>query len=284
MAAPLRWLPAWDRSPFVVEGPIARSVRDAAVMTEIMRQQDRRDPLALPFDPSCWTDLDNSSLSQFRFAYSPGFAGAEPDSDTLATINLAIARLRDKGATIDEIGPVVAPLQPRFEPYWLAGMAQALKQIPEEMWELLDPTFVDIGRSGLTLGPEAVWNGLQEQLKLRYEMALLHERYLLLLTPTMLDIAPPADTPYHQGAFTRWSATTYVLPANTTGQPAIALPAGLARDMPVGLQLMARRYADHELLCAASAVEEALDWPLPHPKLNSKLGQTQPKPGLSSTV
>jgi aspartyl-tRNA(Asn)/glutamyl-tRNA(Gln) amidotransferase subunit A len=56
-----------------------------------------------------------------------------------------------------------------------------------------------------------------------------------------------------------WSAFTY--PFNLTGQPAIALPCGrTAGGLPIGLQLVGRRFEDALLLRAAAAVEAAAPW------------------------
>ena len=55
------------------------------------------------------------------------------------------------------------------------------------------------------------------------------------------------------------------IPANTTGNPAIALPAGLVRDMPVSLQVIGRHHAEQVLLDIGLALERLLPWPLVAP-------------------
>jgi amidase len=56
----------------------------------------------------------------------------------------------------------------------------------------------------------------------------------------------------------------YCVPTAALGTPAVALPAGVSHDgLPIGLQLMARRWHDHDLLAVALAVEGALGGPMP---------------------
>lgn len=255
----------------VVEGPVARSVADAALMLDVMRQPDRRDPLGLPHDARSWVPTGPRHLNGLRLAYAPGFAGARPAPGTLAVIEAAVQRLRAAGADVVEVGPVIAPMEPRFGDFWLASMAQAVRSLPQDRLHLVDPRLVEIGQSGMDIGPEAIWQGLTDQLALTAELAEFHEAHRFLITPTMLDTAPPADHPYHEGSYTRWSATAYVLTANMTGQPAVSVPAGLADGLPVGLQIMARRYDDRALIAAAASIEAALDFPAPHPALLDRL-------------
>jgi aspartyl-tRNA(Asn)/glutamyl-tRNA(Gln) amidotransferase subunit A len=78
----------------------------------------------------------------------------------------------------------------------------------------------------------------------------------LLLTPTLMFVAPPADVDAgaHREAFIRF---TY--PFNTLGWPALALPCGPAEDgLPASLQIVGRKGADALVLAAAAAVEAAL--------------------------
>ncbi|MGF7159284.1 aspartyl-tRNA(Asn)/glutamyl-tRNA(Gln) amidotransferase subunit A [Rhodoligotrophos appendicifer] len=255
----------------VVEGPVARSVRDIALAINEMKKPDPRDPLCLPYDPSDWSLALDTPLAGIRIAYSPGFAGAEPPRRTLAVMQEAVAVFRSLGATVDEVGPVITPLKPRFEAHWLASLGQVLRAIPEDRRDLLDPMLRQLCEQGLPLGPEPVWEGLNERQVLGQEMAEFHRDYPLLITPTMLDIAPPVTTVYHSPAFDRWDATVYTMTANLTGQPALSVPAGLADGLPIGLQIMGPRFAERQILAAGHAFEQVRGRLVPHPLLLQSL-------------
>ena len=90
-------------------------------------------------------------------------------------------------------------------------------------------------------------------------------RYDLLLTPTMPTTAFAAGVPPPIVVAGRPSMgfgyTPFTFPFNLTGQPAITVPCGIAADgLPVGLQIVGRRYADRTVLRAAAAFEAAQPW------------------------
>ena len=90
----------------------------------------------------------------------------------------------------------------------------------------------------------------------------LHERYDLLLTPTLavppfpVQSAGPRDHRRPHGRRAAWLAFTF--PFNMTGQPAASIPAGFTRDgLPVGLQIVGRHLDDPLVLRASAAFEAA---------------------------
>jgi aspartyl-tRNA(Asn)/glutamyl-tRNA(Gln) amidotransferase subunit A len=63
--------------------------------------------------------------------------------------------------------------------------------------------------------------------------------------------------------------TRFTAPFNLTGLPALSLPCGFTREgLPIGLQIVARPWAEAALLRAGQAYEEATEWHLTLPRLN----------------
>jgi aspartyl-tRNA(Asn)/glutamyl-tRNA(Gln) amidotransferase subunit A len=101
-------------------------------------------------------------------------------------------------------------------------------------------------------------------------MARFMQRYDLILTPTVPVTAFPAEAsgpgriagvPVSDDV---WSP--YLNPSNLTGQPAVSVPAGWTQEgMPVGLQIVGRRFADGMVLSAAAAFERVRPWNHRHP-------------------
>ena len=96
---------------------------------------------------------------------------------------------------------------------------------------------------------------------------LFHERYDLLLTPTLAVPAFPvgrlSPDGYDPEDWLSWSPFTY--PFNLTGQPAITVPCGFTKDgLPVGLQIAGPTHGDDLVLRAAHAYQAA------HPTLDRR--------------
>jgi aspartyl-tRNA(Asn)/glutamyl-tRNA(Gln) amidotransferase subunit A len=79
----------------------------------------------------------------------------------------------------------------------------------------------------------------------------------------MPSTAPKADVIYHSEAFDRWNdAVPFTVPFNLTGQPAASVPAGLDSNLlPVGLQIVAPKFAEFRILAAAAAFERVNPFP-----------------------
>src|SRR6185436_3720390 len=93
----------------------------------------------------------------------------------------------------------------------------------------------------------------------------LFETYSLLLTPSLSVAAfpvsrlNPAHWPQHAWDWIPWASFSY--PFNFTGQPAASVPAGFTpAGLPVGLQIVGRRFADLTVLQASAAFEAARPW------------------------
>ena len=107
---------------------------------------------------------------------------------------------------------------------------------------------------------------MRERDRVRSIMSRFHQRYDLLLTPslplTAFDVGVDAPVDPHGESWVNWTPFTY--PFNLTGQPAASVPCGLAPDgLPVGLQIVGARYADALVLRAARAFEQVAPIVLP---------------------
>ena len=104
------------------------------------------------------------------------------------------------------------------------------------------------------------------------KMQPFFEKYDLLLTPTLavppfeVGSSGPREIAGVRGPLD-WIAFTY--PFNLTGQPAASVPGGWTDDgLPVGLQIIGRRFDDVTVLRAAAAFEQALPWAGRRPPLD----------------
>lgn len=258
-------VPQWPvGSPFITlvsNGPLARSVEDAALLLNVLSRPDLRDWHAVPHDPRDWRVGINDGVSGLKLAYSETFGGATVDPVVASTCRTAIDRLADAGADIVEVGDVIEPLRPQLEGYWKAGFASRLNSIPSDRWSELDPGFRTLAQEGMAFDVHQMAAATTARADLVETMRRFHLDHDLLLTPTMPTLAPPVDTVYHSPGFDRWDhAVPFTVPFNYSGQPAGSIPAGVAAGLPVGLQLVATHFREDLVLRAARAVLDLLEW------------------------
>jgi aspartyl-tRNA(Asn)/glutamyl-tRNA(Gln) amidotransferase subunit A len=255
---------------------MARTVRDAALMLNVIAGPDERDLYSLPADSTDYLSACDGGLRGLRVAWSPtlGYAKVDPQ---VGVLTAAAARVFESS-----LGCKVEAAAPGFESPWelfsvLMVMSIALPLrgfLPE--WETrMDPALVKQIRSVERLGPTDFGEALAKRFVLWDTTRKFFERFDLLLTPTVPipafeagQLAPDGMTapPGSLIPFADYSPFTH--PWNITGQPAASVPCGFTREgLPVGLQIVGRRFADATVLRAAAAFEEARPWNEKRPPL-----------------
>ncbi len=253
-------------SPFVSlvsNGPLVRSVEDAALLLNVMSRPDIRDWHAVPHDRRDWRVGIHDGLAGLRIGYSETYGGAEVEPEVSQVCRTVLDRLSDAGVSVTDVGPVIAPLRPQLEGYWKAGFGARLASIPSDRWDDLDPGFRELAQDGMAFDVHqmSAANGVRAQLV--EDMRRFHLDYDILLTPTMPTLPPPVDVIYHSAGFDRWDhAVPYTVPFNYTGQPAASIPAGVAGApaLPVGLQVVATHFREDLVLRAARAILDLTGW------------------------
>ncbi|MCW5747838.1 MAG: amidase [Alphaproteobacteria bacterium] len=252
----------------VATGPITRSVADAALMLNEMARPDARDWYALPYAAEDFGADLWAGVAGLKIAVSTSFGGAQTDPEIATLVQAAAQALEGLGAHVEQVGDVTAPLRPRFEKYWLAGLGETLSRIAKERWPELDPGFLKLAEIGQSVSRAEAYAGELARIELGTEMALFHQTYDLLLMPTIP--APPvnASMPYHAQGNDRWArATPFTVAFNYTGQPCATIRCGFTSDgMPAGLQIVGAKYSERLILRAAAAYEavsQASQWPTP---------------------
>ena len=248
-------------------GPITRTVRDAALVTSVWAGPDERDPQSLPATGDEFTRSLDGGVRGWRVAVSLDLGYAAVDPEVRRLVAAAAKTFASMGALVEERHPgfdesVEALFMDLTAPVRAAAMAPHLPKWREQMDPMLllrldraaTMTAVDAERA--THRRTALWQTVRK----------FFERYDLLLTPTSATAAFPIGRVYPEAIDGRtltnglqWFPCTY--PFNLTGQPAITVPCGFTADgMPVGLQIVGRRYADVSVLRAARAFELAAPW------------------------
>ena len=258
------WVPQWPASAMSTLshlGPMTRTAADSALMLSVMAQPDTRDGYSgNPRGPD-WLTPPPASLKGWRIAFSANLGYVKVAPDIAQRVEEAIAHFEALGATVERIDPGFSDPLKMFNTLWFAGATQALEKLDEKQQAALDPGFLDIARRGLDVSLSAYLAARRERSELTAHMAAFHERYDLLVTPTM-PISPFAaghNVPPGERYKDWMDWTPFSYPFNLTQQPAASLPCGLDNQgLPVGLHLVAGKHQDLKVLHAAQLLERSL--------------------------
>ncbi len=265
-------VPAHPASPFGALarlGPMTRRVADGALMLKIMARPDRRDIMHPGSDAPDYPSALERGLRGRRIGFSATLGFVDKlDVEVRDVCRTLAHRLTEFGAIVEDADPGFA----RDDAYgplrtlWDAGCALVLKGVLEERHKDVDEGFRRCAAAGATLSAVDVLQAMQDRAALHETMRRFHERYDLLVTPTMPVTAIEAGVEVpRDGSFgAQWfDWSPYTWPFNVTGQPGVSVPAGLsAGGLPIGLQLVAPQGGEDLLITAARAAESLAGFPL----------------------
>ena len=258
---------AWITT-FGTEGPLARNVRDLALLLDVQSGFDPRAPLSLAAEPSFAADLDAFRADRVRIGWLgdlDGHLATEPG--ILDTCAHALTRLESLGARVEPLPLGFAPTRVwdawRTLRHWFvhARLTTALKTPsnralvkPEALWE---------HDCGSALSAADVMAASMERTAFYQHVLTLFERVDFLALPATQVWPFPAEWRWPKeiggramDTYHRWMEVV-VVPA-IAGLPCVSVPAGFdARGLPTGLQLIGRPRGDRELLRLAFAYEAA---------------------------
>jgi Asp-tRNA(Asn)/Glu-tRNA(Gln) amidotransferase A subunit family amidase len=268
-------LPGFRGWPTIsVDGPITRTVRDAALLLSVIAGLHPADELSFSRPPVDYlaSALQTDGLGDLRIACTEDMGFAPVDTAVREAFWSAIEVLRgsgwelvaahpDAGDTSDLWWGIISPESFASEGPLLAEHESVMTQGTPE-----------IIRSGERITAQQYLDAQHERSVFARKWAEFFREFDLLLAPSMQVPAFPVG----QGApsevegrkcdplFEDWCNMIYV--ANLTGQPSLSVPIGRTADgLPLGMQIIARRFEDH-LALRAGAVWQRLapwqnDWP-----------------------
>lgn len=247
--------------PLGCYGPIARTVRDAALLTNVLKRPDARDWQALPYDPRDYLEGIEEGVRGARIAYSPRL-GYVPwvDPEVEASVRAAVEVFRSLGAEIVEVGEIFPYPGEAFVTFFYGGAADLLGDLPPERFALVEPALQDVVRTASGLSVKDIYRAHAVRNALGHTFRTFMADYDFLLTPTVT--APPFEAGLlkpldgNKEPVLDWTPFTY--PFNMTQDPAISVPCGFTKGgLPVGLQIVGRMYDDAGVLRAAQAYQTA---------------------------
>jgi len=240
----------------VTDGPMVRHVADVRAGLLAIAGAHDRDPRCLPVHLT-----DRSEGRALRVAVLPDPPGGSTHPEVAAAIRAAADVLAGQGAQVEEASP------PEFERVIQLWTTILLQEVHTNL-PLLEMVMGEDGRRFLSYGAEimppidtATLNmAFADRNRLDREWHQFLTSYDVLLMPTWAQ--PPFELGFDvkslENAQVVLEMLRPVMPANVLSLPAAIVPVGRADGMPVGAQLVGRRFADLTCLRGAEMLEDAL--------------------------
>jgi amidase len=256
-AAIQREEPSLTLQLFAVQGPMARNVRDLALLFSSMIGPDARDPWWIP------APAEGARPDQpLRVAVITNPAGLGVAEEVAAGVKRAADALADAGYIVEEVEP------PFLEEIYRLFMALA----NTDLYHSLLPVLEQLGskaslhhtRTSLEIAPPLDVIGYQRGFMRRHAIAaawsLFQARFPLILGPVSTMHLFPAN--YDQGGPGNveklLQAHRLIVAANFLGLPALALPVGVASQLPQSVQIIGPHYREDLCFAVAQAIEDRL--------------------------
>lgn len=264
--------------PFVYEGPISRTVRDGALAMLALAGHNPADPFSVANDVD-WLGALDRPVKNLKIGLATSLGGYPVDPRVAGAIGAAARGLEEAGMTVVPLDFALPCSHAGLTDLWcrmMAGMmisvfdgfkAQGLDilgdfpdSIPTELAQ-----WIDIAR-GLSRREVEADQELRSRAFDMLQGALYGVDMIACPTTACLPVKNALDGNTKGPSEIAGEPVnpligfclTYL--TNFCGNPAASLPAGLIDGLPVGLQLIGRRWADADLLAACAAFEAARPW------------------------
>jgi Asp-tRNA(Asn)/Glu-tRNA(Gln) amidotransferase A subunit family amidase len=251
---------------FSVLGPMARTVRDAALLLSVMAGPDDRDPQSLPATGEDFARAADGGIRGLRVAWSPDLGYAPVDPEVRQLSGAAAKTFASLGSIVEEANPGFENPEAIFLDLSASLRAAAYGGYLAQWKDQMDPILVNRILHADKLTAADYERATHRRTALWETVRKFFERYDLLLTPTIAVAPFPIGTAFPGEIAGRpvnspLSWIPFTFPFSLTGQPAISVPCGwTAEGLPVGLQIVGRRFADATVLRAAAAFEATCPW------------------------
>jgi len=257
-------VPSWPAadawSTLSVDGPMARTVADVAMVLRAIAGPDPRSPIAIgePISPGAVLDRD---IRGVRVAWWTRLGGAPVDPRVRAIVDAQRSVFETLGCTVDDAEPDFADFDAVFKTVRaLAFLTGVAPRVGARRDEVKDTIRWEIERGERLTPGEIAW-ALTKRTELFHRMRAFMHRYDCFVLPTAqvppFDVAQPYPTEIdgvRMETYIDWMKSCYFI--SVVGNPAISVPCGFTEDgLPVGLQIVGRHQDDWGVLQIAFAFE-----------------------------
>jgi Asp-tRNA(Asn)/Glu-tRNA(Gln) amidotransferase A subunit family amidase len=258
-------------------GPMTRTVRDGALLLQVMAGPDHRDPLSIDAPPADYLRACEGDLRGIRVGWSRdlGFATVDPEVGDIA--ERAARRFAELGCEVEEAKLDWGNPYDFHRIIYSTSVAARNYDRALARPDWFEPTLLRMILDGAQVSAIQFMRAQLERTQFAEKVRATFERYQLLFTPQMPVAAWPADPGPFEGltdlggkpAHSIFDRVPFMYPFNLTGYPAANLPCGFTREkLPVGLQIVGRWHREVDVFRGAACFEALQPWAASRPPLD----------------
>jgi aspartyl-tRNA(Asn)/glutamyl-tRNA(Gln) amidotransferase subunit A len=258
--------------PYVARcaGPMTRTVDDTALMMSVLSEPDYRDGMSLPAQDIDWMDLTGDLKGKRIGLLLEAGAGMPVEPQVKAAVEATAKWFAGEGAIIEPVAPVMSyAILAGLDNFFRARSWADIEPLPAEQRAKIHPYTRQWAEGGAKLTGVEVIRGFNQSMVLRSAAAALFGKIEYLISPTApipafaAERASPGNDPERP-----FEHIGFTVPWNFTEQPAVSINAAFTSSgLPIGVQIIGRRFDDLGVLQLAKAWEAArgpiTTWPTP---------------------
>ncbi|SFQ56091.1 aspartyl/glutamyl-tRNA(Asn/Gln) amidotransferase subunit A [Halopseudomonas formosensis] len=265
-------------------GPMARTAEDCALLLQAMAGFDERDSTSVEHPVPDYSAELNQPLQGLRVGLPKEYFGEGLDAGIANTIDQAVKQLQALGAEIREVSLPNAELA--IPAYYVIASAEASSNLsrfdgvrygyrcenPTDLMDLYlrsrEEGFGAEVKRRIMVGTYALSAGYYDAYYLQAQKIrrLIKNDFLAAFEQVDVILSPTSPIPAFRigekidDPVSLYLTDIYTITANLAGVPGVALPAGFADDLPVGMQLLGPYFSEPRLLNVAHQYQQATDW------------------------
>jgi aspartyl-tRNA(Asn)/glutamyl-tRNA(Gln) amidotransferase subunit A len=243
-------------------GPLARTVRDAAIVLNAIAGRDPRDPTSSRHPVIDYVPDEGCSIRGLRIGFPSTFYFEYLEPDVEYSVRGAIARAESLGARVKPVSvPDIDALNAVARVILLAE-ASAVMEPHLDRRHLIGPDVLSLLDQGRLLPAPDYINAQRLRRRMRREFDRIWSEVDCLITPTTPTTAPRIGETIVRLAGhdldVRLATTSLTRGINALGLPALSIPCGLnAAGLPIGLQIIGPAFQEELILRVGAALEDA---------------------------
>jgi amidase len=260
-------VPTWPTPsawfPLTVEGPMARTVQDVALMLGAMAGPDPRCPISIAEPADRFLGPLERNFKGVRVAWSRDLGGLPVEAEVTSVLESRLGVLQDLGCTVEKAEPDLSDADEVFRVLRAWRFELSHGKLLDTHRHLMKDTVVWNIEEGRKLTGPQIGQAEVKRTVLYHRVREFMERYEFLLLPVSQVLPFPVEqeyvteingTPMH--TYLDWMRSCYYI--TVTGLPAISVPCGFSsQGLPVGLQIVGRYRDELGVLQMAYAFQEA---------------------------